>query len=147
MDKNEDPIVLEQSYSAPRDVVWKAITDKDQMCEWYFETMSDFRPEVGFETEFSVRCEDQDYVHKWKVTEVIPGSKIAYAWRYEGYPGNSTVTWELEDSPEGTKLKLAHQAVEPFPQDNPIFSRESGQQGWEYLLGERLVDFLSPRSS
>ncbi len=31
-----------------------------------------------------------------------------------------------------------------FPQDNPIFSREAGQAGWECLLRERLEGFLEP---
>ena len=72
MDMNAEPIVVEQTFNAPVKAVWKAITDKDQMRQWFFETMIDFDPESGFETQFNVRCEDRDYSHLWKVTDVVP---------------------------------------------------------------------------
>lgn len=143
---NTGPIVAEQTFNAPIAVVWKAITDKDQMCQWFFEPISDFEPEVGFETQFNVRCEDQDYLHLWKVTDVVPEARIAYDWRYGGYPGMSSVVWELSEAPNGTKLKLTHAGHETFPQDNPIFSRESGQAGWNYFLHESLKVFLERQS-
>ncbi|HHX27715.1 MAG TPA: SRPBCC domain-containing protein [Firmicutes bacterium] len=67
-----EPIVVERIYEAPISVVWEAITDSEKMRRWYFTEMTDFRPEVGFETEFTVHHEGQDYVHQWKVTEVVP---------------------------------------------------------------------------
>ena len=144
---NTAPVVVEQTFNAPMEVVWKAITDKDQMRQWFFETMTDFEPELGFETQFNVRCEDRDYPHLWKVTDVAPGRRIAYDWRYGGYPGVSKVVWEVSEKPNGTKLKLTHQGHETFPQDDPVFSRESGQAGWEYFLHESLKAFLERQSS
>ncbi len=146
MDTNADPIVVEQVFNAPMAVVWKAITDKHQMRQWFFETMTDFEPYVGFETEFNVRCEDRDFPHVWNVTEVVPERRIAYGWRYGGYPGNSTVTWELSETPDGTKLTFTHEGSETFPQDDPVFSRESGQAAWDYFLGESLKGFLERQS-
>lgn len=143
---NAAPIVVEQEFNAPIAVLWKAITDTDQMRQWFFQSMTDFKPEVGFETQFNVRCEDQDYPHLWKVTDVVQERRIAYDWRYGGYPGNSSVTWELSETPNGTKLKLTHEGHESFPQDNPVFSRESGQAGWDYFLHESLKAFLERQS-
>jgi len=142
MDMNADPIVVEQTYHAPVAEVWRAITDKDQMRQWFFEPMTDFEPEVGFETQFDVKCEGQNFPHQWKVTEVVPETRIAYDWRYGGYPGDSSVTWELSQTPDGTKLKLTHWGHETFPQDNPVFSREGCEAGWCYLLHESLKAFL-----
>lgn len=34
--KNE-PFVIERTFYSPVEKVWKAITDKDQMKEWYFD--------------------------------------------------------------------------------------------------------------
>ena len=144
---NTDPIVLEETYNAPISVVWKAITDKDQMRQWFFEPMTSFQPEVGFETEFDVQCEGQNYPHHWKVVEVAPETRIAYDWRYGGYPGNSFVTWELSETSNGTKLKVTHKGHETFPGDNPIFSRESGEAGWGYFLHESLKSFLGGQDS
>ncbi|MBC8352319.1 MAG: SRPBCC domain-containing protein [Planctomycetes bacterium] len=145
MDTNA--IVVEQTFNAPVAVVWTAITDPDQMRQWFFEPIVDFKPETGFETQFNVRCEDRDFLHVWKVTDVVPKKRIAYSWRYEGYPGDSTVVWELSESANGTKLLFTHVGHETFPQDDPIFSRESGQAGWDYLVGESLPAFLQRQSS
>ncbi len=143
---NANPIVVEQIFNAPIAVVWRAITDTDQMRQWFFEPITDFEPKVGFETQFNVRCEDQDYPHLWKVTDVVPETRIAYDWWYGGYPGISSVEWELSETPNGTKLKLTHERHETFPQDDPVFSRDSGQAGWEYFLHESLKAFLERQS-
>ena len=124
----EGPIVVEQTFDVPVAVVWQAITDQDQMRQWFFEPITDFKPEVGFEAQFTVRSNDQDYLHLWKVTDVVPEERITYQWQYGDYAGNSSVTWELSEVPDGTKLKLTHEGIETFPQDNPVFSRESGRQ-------------------
>ena len=94
-----------------------------------------------------MQCEGQNYPHQWKVTEVVPEKRIAYSWRYGGYPGNSTVVWELSEASDGTTLKITHKVLETFPQDNPIFSRESGEAGWTYLLRESLKAFLERQNS
>jgi uncharacterized protein YndB with AHSA1/START domain len=147
MDATAEPIVVEQIFNAPISVVWKAITDTDQMRRWFFETMTNFEPAVGFQTQFNVRVEDQDYPHQWKVTDVVPEKRIVYDWRYGGYPGDSSVTWELSETPHGTKLTLTHKGIETFPQDDPMFSRESGQAGWGYFLHESLKAFLERQDS
>jgi uncharacterized protein YndB with AHSA1/START domain len=145
---NSEPIITKQTYAAQRDLVWAALTDPAQMRQWYFEEMPDFKLEVGFETEFNVRCEDRDFLHVWKVTKAIAETKIAYRWRYGGYTGDSLVTWELaaaDDNEGSTQLKFTHAILEPFPPDDPIFSREACQGGCNYFLNERLKPFLEDR--
>ena len=39
---NPDPIIVEQTYSAPPASVWKAITNPEQMRQWYFKPMKYF---------------------------------------------------------------------------------------------------------
>ena len=56
-----DPIVVEQRYSASLAGVWRAMTEKDQMRQWFFEQMTEFEPKVGFETQFTVHCEGTDF--------------------------------------------------------------------------------------
>jgi uncharacterized protein YndB with AHSA1/START domain len=144
---NLEPIVVEESFSAPVERVWRAITDKDQMRQWFFEPIAAFAPVTGFATQFNLRHEGRDYVHLWQVTEVIPPHKLVYDWKYEGYPGASFVTWELTQTSDGTRLKLTHTGVESFPQDNPAFTRESCEGGWKHFLCVRLKDFLARTSS
>ena len=136
------PLVVEQVYDASLSKVWKAITDETQMREWYFETMTTFKPLVGFETEFNVPSNDKDYLHIWKVTEVIPEESISYNWKFGGYSGESLVTFELSKADKMTKLKLTETGIESFPQDNPDFTRESWTEGWNYFICDRLKEFL-----
>lgn len=136
------PIVVEQTFEVPVAAVWKAITDKDAMPLWFFEQIADFEPRVGFEAQFTVTVDDLDFVHLWKVVDVVAEQRIAYQWRYEGYPGDSTVTWELFQTPDGTRLQLTHTVHEPFPQNIDALKRESGLTGWQYLIQESLKAYL-----
>ena len=140
--KNE-PIIVERMFNAPVDKVWKAVTDKDQMRQWYFNALEDFKPEVGFQTQFNVRNDGKDYLHIWKVTEVKPGKKIGYEWSFGGFPGNSLVIFELVAAGKKTKLKLTHKGIETFlPDVNPPLARKNFVAGWTSLIGDMLKKFV-----
>jgi uncharacterized protein YndB with AHSA1/START domain len=138
---SNSPIVIERIFQAPIAKVWNAITDRDQMQQWYFD-LADFKPEVGFEFQFEGGKDDRSYVHLCKVTEVVPGKKITYSWRYEGYPGNSFVTWELFEEGDKTRLKLTHAGLETFPGDNPDLEAHNFVQGWTDIIGKSLKEYL-----
>jgi len=138
--KNE-PLVIERTYNAPADMVWNALTDSKQMQQWYFP-IADFKPVVGFEFQFEGGSEKVTYLHLCKVTEVVPGKKIAYSWKYDGYPGSSVVTWELFEGGKKTRIRLTHEGLETFPQDKPDFARSSFNEGWEYFTGKALKNFV-----
>lgn len=134
--------VVEQTYQAPALQVWKAITDKDEMKLWYFD-LPEFKPEVGTEFRFmGGPAEDRQYQHICQVTEVIPGQKITYSWRYDGYEGNTLVTFELFDEGGQTCLKLTHEGLETFPADNPDFAKENFAEGWIWIIGTSLKEYL-----
>lgn len=134
--------VIEQTYQAPASHVWKAITDKDEMKLWYFD-LPEFKPEVGTEFRFmGGPAEDRQYQHICQVTEVIPDQKIAYSWRYDGYEGNTLVTFELFDEGGQTRLKLTHEGLETFPADNPDFAKENFAEGWTWIIGTSLKEYL-----
>jgi uncharacterized protein YndB with AHSA1/START domain len=136
-----DPFVIERIYKAPIEKVWRALTDKDQMKQWYFD-LREFKPEVGFEFGFEGGKDDRTYMHVCKITEVIPEKKLAYSWRYEGYEGYSLVTFELFDEEPGTRLKLTHEGLQTFPQNNPDFARQNFAEGWTYITGTSLANFV-----
>jgi len=136
------PIVVDQLFSVQPDAVWQAVTKPDLMRQWYFEPIEDFRPEVGFETQFDIETGGRIFRHRWKVTEVVPGTSITYTWRYEGFPGLGSTEWKLSKTDGGTKLVLICTGIESFPQDIPEFTRESCKAGWEYFIQQRLPDFL-----
>src|ERR1700757_4841589 len=135
-----EALIVERTLNAPVAKVWRALTDVNQMREWYFD-LKEFKPQVGFEFEFVVEHEGNSYHHLCRITEVIPQKKIAYTWRYKGEPGNSLVTFEL--SPEGgkTRLKLTHTGIETFPR-TPAYARKNFEAGWTTIIGTELKQFV-----
>jgi uncharacterized protein YndB with AHSA1/START domain len=73
---------------------------------------------------------------------VIPGKKLTYSWRYEGYPGNSLVSFELFEEGERTRLKLTHAGLQTFVSAGPDFGQEKFAEGWTQILDRSLKGFL-----
>jgi len=144
---NDEPVVVEQTYHTSIDAVWTAITEIDQMRQWYFENIPSFKPEVGFKTRFNVQSQGRDFLHIWQVTEVVPLKKIKYNWNYENYPGDSFVVFELFKENDETKLRLTAQVKESFPEDIPEFSRKSCVEGWTFFIKKRLREYLEKASA
>lgn len=138
--KNE-PIIIERTYNAPIAKVWKALTDKNEMKQWYFD-LAEFKPEVGFKFQFYGGPPEKQYLHLCVVTEVIIGKKLTYSWRYDGYGGNSHVTFELFEEENKTRLRLTHTGLDTFPVSNPDFAVKNFVQGWTELLSTSLKKFL-----
>jgi uncharacterized protein YndB with AHSA1/START domain len=135
-----EAVVVERTFNAPVARVWKALTDVDQMREWYFD-LKEFKPEVGFEFGFSVQHEGVNYHHLCKITEVIPQKKIAYTWRYKGEPGDSLVTFELSGEGDNTRVKVTHTGIETFPK-TPAYARKNFETGWTQIIGSELKQFV-----
>jgi uncharacterized protein YndB with AHSA1/START domain len=139
---NTPPFTIERTFNAPIEKVWQAITDKDQMKKWYFD-LAEFKPVVGFEFQFTGQgLKGEQYLHLCKVTDVIPGKKIAYSWTYEKHEGYSVVSFELFPEGDKTRLKLTHEGLETFPTNNPDFAKENFVAGWTELIGTSLKNFV-----
>jgi uncharacterized protein YndB with AHSA1/START domain len=135
------PLIVERTYNAPVTRVWEAITDNDQMKQWYFDLES-FKPEVGFRFQFYGSNEDRTFLHECEITEVIPGRKLVYSWKYANYPGDSHVSFELFSEGDKTRLVLTHTGLETFPADNPDFSVNNFTMGWTAIIGKNLKEFV-----
>ena len=139
---NTQPIVIERTFNAPADRVWLAIANKDHMKKWYLN-LDEFKPEVGFEFSFTGgEPGGTQYLHLSKVTEVIPGKKLAYTWRFDGYGGDSLVTWELFEEGDKTRLKLSHAGIHTFSQTNKDFDTSDFADGWINLLDNSLQKYV-----
>jgi len=135
-----EAVMIERTFNAPVARVWKALTDADEMRVWYFD-LKEFKPEVGFEFEFTVEHEGTKYHHLCKITEVIPQKKIAYTWRYAGEEGNSLVTFELFTDGGKTRLKLTHDGLETFPK-LPAYAKTNFEKGWTEIIGSSLKQYV-----
>lgn len=137
----KETVIIERTYSAPVEQVWEAITNPDQMKQWYLP-IEDFRAEVGFETKFDHHALGTVFPHIWKVTEVVPGEKISYEWRYEGFPGNSRVTFELIPEGNGTRITVTHIGLESFRGGAHGLTPDNFKAGWTHFIGTQLKNFV-----
>lgn len=143
MKKTDKPVVVEHLFNKTIDEVWNAITELDQMTQWFFDNIPDYKPEVGFKTQFNVQAPSRDFLHIWEVVEVIPKNKIVTNWKYKDIEGNSFVTFELSEINNQTKLTVTTKVINDFDDTIPEFKRESCVGGWNYFIKDRLKDFLS----
>ncbi|KAA3634593.1 MAG: SRPBCC domain-containing protein [Calditrichaeota bacterium] len=142
MKASDPPVVVEQTYNASKEKVWNAITDRDEMIQWYFPMIPEFKAKVGFETVFTVENEGCVFPHRWKVLEAEPCIKISYTWKYDNYEGDGYVTFEIFDDDEKTRLQLTCTITEDFDDSIPEFKRESCVGGWEYFIKQSLKEYL-----
>lgn len=103
------PIVHEVVYPHPVERVWRALTEPETLARWLMA--NDFAPEVGREFRFhSTPQRGWDGTVHGTVTEVDPMRRLAYTWlggaNASGEP--TTVTWTLEPTSVGTRLRLEH---------------------------------------
>jgi uncharacterized protein YndB with AHSA1/START domain len=140
---NHLPFVIERTFNAPVEKIWNAITDKNEMKQWYFDLV-EFKPEAGFRFQFNGHGKDghKEYLHLCEVSEVVKQKKLTYRWRYDGYEGNSFVSFELFAEGNKTKLKLTHIGLETFPAANPDFAKENFIDGWTQIIGSSLKEFV-----
>jgi uncharacterized protein YndB with AHSA1/START domain len=140
--QNTEPVIKEVILNAPASKVWKAITDKNEMKQWYFD-LKDFKAEVGFEFNFMGGDDKKQWLHLCKINEVINEKKLTYSWKYDGYKGISYVTFELIPEGKNTRLKLTHGGLESFPVDEvPEFKKENFVEGWNQIIGTSIKEFV-----
>lgn len=138
----QEPVIVEKTFNAPAEKVWKAITDKDQMKQWYFD-LDKFELKEGFVFKFAGQGkEGEEYIHVCTITEIIPKKKLQYSWTYEGYAGYSLVTFYLNEVDGKTTVKLTHHGLETFPQETGAFARANFNEGWNHIIGIALPEFL-----
>ncbi|AXG67831.1 hypothetical protein KORDIASMS9_00013 [Kordia sp. SMS9] len=122
MKTSEPPVIVSQNFAQSVETVWKAITEVSQMKHWFFDNIPDFKAEVGFQTKFTVKAPSLDFMHLWRIVEVIPHKKLVYNWKYEGLQGDSFVTFELQEKDQETLLMLTTKVTEDFSEDIPEFT-------------------------
>ncbi|MDT0607409.1 SRPBCC family protein [Croceitalea rosinachiae] len=142
MKVSEPPVIVEQLFKTTRENVWNALTQLDEMRQWFFPNIEAFEAKPGFKTDFTVKSEERIFPHLWEVLEVIPHHKMVQEWKYGGYDGLCTITFELYKDAENTLLKVTATVLEDFPDDIPEFKRESCVVGWKYFINESLKDYI-----
>jgi len=128
------------------DKVWNALTQPEEMRNWYF-SISNFEATEGAVFDFIVSFTDEagehSFRHLFKILEVIPNEKLRHTWEHPGHSeGTSTLTWELIPGEETTTVILTHEGNESFlDEGSKYFTAESYTAGWNDIL-QGLKDYL-----
>jgi uncharacterized protein YndB with AHSA1/START domain len=93
-------VVFERHFEAPRERLWRALTDPERLAGWLAPAEIDLR--VG--GSIVLKFEDGD--ERGTITELREPELIAYTWN-EGET-DSLVRFELESDRDGSRLTLRH---------------------------------------
>lgn len=98
-------IVVEMEYAHSPARVWRALTDPRAIAAWLMD--NDFAPHVGHRFTFrTTPAPGFDGIVRCEVLEVDEPRRLVYRWAGGGI--DTTVTWTLTPSPDGTHLRLVH---------------------------------------
>jgi len=142
LDESDDRLVVRKLIAAPREEVFAAWSDPENMRHWMCpgdvvtaEAQLDFR--VGGQFRIRMKDEREDYDHTGAYLVIEPPSKLSFTWISKGTELKTTlVTVELFEREGGTELVLTH---ERFPSAGRV---EPHKRGWSRiadLLAEHLL--------
>lgn len=127
---------------ASLEVVFKAITDPEELTQW-FPDQAILEPKVGGKVKFSFYKERSQKNHtrtadafpEGTIKEYIPNRRLSYTWKHIDVPGfpETVITWELQETDVNkTKVTLVHSGF-TGREERKTFKEHD--QGWSYFLG------------
>jgi uncharacterized protein YndB with AHSA1/START domain len=122
-------ILKELSIQAAPQRVWDALTLPEEIARWWTDDLN-VRPEVGMLAEF--RFSQGTFVIQFEVARLDEESKVYWVTRQgpsTGHWTGTSVSWQLEPVPNGTKLVFTH---DNFAQADRRY--EMTRSWWEYFL-------------
>ncbi len=134
---DKDAILADVYIAAPAERVFQAITDPQQLLQWWGEKgmyrgtkwEADMRPGGKW------LCEGQsatrgDYHVRGEFLEIDPPHLLVYTWiaSWVG-PITTTIRWELKSVPGGTQVNLRHSGFQALPD-----AARDHAQGWSRVL-------------
>lgn len=109
-ESRDDQLVLRRTFDAPRERVWRAFTDPDELAQWYGADLMTveirtFEAEPGGEFSIGMRDDEGDYDIEGEVLEAIENERLVHTW----YVGRVTI--ELAAVEAGTEVVLTHEGL------------------------------------
>jgi uncharacterized protein YndB with AHSA1/START domain len=136
--KEKTRLEISRVIEAPRDRVYAAWTDPEQLKQWFGpenvktrELVADARVGGTFRWDI-INSEGEEMTMRGEFRELEPDKKIVFTWQWEDDEDwenhTSVVTVELADRDGGTELRLTH---EQLPNEE---SRNGHTRGWNSAL-------------
>ena len=119
-------------FAATRETVWSFLTEKDKLAQWFHPTLADLAEGEDYAL---VRENEQGIQEKqcWgTVLRMDKPNQLVYSFTIAPFNGAmTTVTWTLEEIPDGTKLTLRHEGIDEAAADNAMGMLLALDRGWD----------------
>lgn len=130
------PVMVKTIYlKADPEKVWRYITKKDKLAQWFHETDRDLDEKASFQY-YSFHDDKEDRKLMWgDILEVDPPNKLVHTFTHQWLEGViTTVTWELVAVEGGTQLTMTHDGITAFGE------LTGHDKGWdEHLMRLRMM--------
>jgi uncharacterized protein YndB with AHSA1/START domain len=149
-----DSIEREILIEAPAEVVWRVITEPEQISRW-FSDEAEVEARAGADGALTWRpggrggTQEADVIAPIWVVDAVPYRRFSFRW---SHPHGATpdehnsalVEFSLSEEAQGTRLRVLESGIGAVTHDDEGKSRylESHEQGWEKHLGE-LLDYVA----
>jgi uncharacterized protein YndB with AHSA1/START domain len=128
----------EAVYPYPPERVWRALTNPQALAEWLMP--NDFQPRKGHKFQFRAKPQPGwRGVVDCEVLEVDAPRRLSYSWQGDADGPVTRVTWTLEPTALGTRLRLEHVGFRGF---SGLFHTWILGRGWGKMLRTRLPAVL-----
>ncbi|MDC6364676.1 MULTISPECIES: SRPBCC domain-containing protein [Flavobacteriaceae] len=135
----KDVITKEHVFPHPIQKVWDAISKAEEISTWFIN--ADFKAEKGYKYTFNATDEPGCTAITGEVKNADPYTLI-YTWIVEGTDTETVVKWDLQETPEGTKLFLEHSGISKYPGDSAVSFFTSFDKGWDGCIN-KLTPYLA----
>jgi uncharacterized protein YndB with AHSA1/START domain len=139
-----DRIEREVFLKAPRKRVWRALTDTGEFGEWFRVGLTGKRFTAGQEVSGPVLHPGYEHI-TWSVVieKMEPERVFSWRWRPHAIDPNkdyseeptTLVTFELEDRPGGTLLKVTESGFDQVPIERRGTAFRGNSAGWTIQMG------------
>jgi uncharacterized protein YndB with AHSA1/START domain len=140
--REERQVVMERVFDAPRETVWKAMTDPDSIKQWwgprYLTTTidkMDVKP-GGVWRFIHHDPEGREYAFNGTYREIVPPERLSLTFEFEGVPGHIILQTLILDEQEG-KTKLTsiadYEGIEDLEGMVNAGMEEGARESWDRL--------------
>ncbi|WP_254533033.1 SRPBCC family protein [Natrinema gelatinilyticum] len=127
---NDNQLTVRRTFNAPRERVWRAFTDPDELAQWFVPEGMEAEvhaldPVPGGEMSVSWASEEHQMDNEGTFEEVVENERIVTV--EETPQGVNRVTYEFHDVDEGTEVVLTHE----LPDAQMV---DGASEGWAGIL-------------
>jgi uncharacterized protein YndB with AHSA1/START domain len=131
MSKNKSFIKQSVSIQKPRELVFKALTQAEELMRW-FPSRAESDPQPGGKLKLSWDFTDasQNGTQDGEYVEIIPNEKLSYTWNADVIP--TLVTFILSEANGETTIDLDHSTSQEGADEKKL--RDDHANQWSFFL-------------